>query len=56
MQKVAKKNGVTDNTVMGKLLNECKDYRRLSKKIFKLRIKQAINAKQMKVGEGVSAE
>ncbi len=56
MRKVAQKNGVTDSTVMGKLLKECKDYRRLTKQIFKLRINQVNNAKRMKEEQGVSAE
>lgn len=56
MQKVAQKNGVSDSSVMGKLLNECKDYRRLTKKIIALRIKQVHNAKRVKEEQGVSVE
>lgn len=48
MKKVAQKNGVTDPVVLTKLTNECSDYRKLSKKVIGLRIKQVNNAAQTK--------
>lgn len=55
MKKVALKNGVTDPALLTKLTNECNDYRKLSKKIINLRIKQANSAQTKQVEEEVAA-
>lgn len=55
MKKVAQKNGVTDPVTLTKLTNECSDYRKLSKKVIGLRIKQVNAAQRKQVEEEVAA-